>query len=141
MSESEDQASYQASYRASIAARNRKSALDERERRISILVTGLLGYSAFSNFFSGAVSIFALPLDAALCFLLGALYSLGVYRVYFKDDTRWWPVAVPAGLAIGILLLAWLGGMPRPIPLLLNIGLLVLVPIRRHAFSAAARGA
>jgi hypothetical protein len=73
--------------------------------------------------------------------IMGALYLLGVYRVWVKDDTRWWPVAVPAGISIAFLVLLWFGGMPRPIPLALNAALLALVPLRKRAVAAAVAAA
>jgi len=123
-------------YRAEIALRNRRRNLEERERKLSMAVFGLMTYSAFANFLAGAMSLSASPADAWLGLILGALYSLGVYRVWVKDDIRWWPVAVPAGICIAILVLAWVGGVHRPIPLLLNIVLLVLVPVRKRAVAA-----
>lgn len=124
------------SYRAGIALRNRRRTLEARERKLSMAVFGLMAYSAFSNFVAGAMSLGASPLDTGFGIVLGALYSLGVYRVWIKDDTRWWPVAVPAGISIAMLLLAWLVGAFRPVPLLLNVALLVLVPIRKRAVAA-----
>jgi hypothetical protein len=125
------------SRRAEIALRNRRRALDARERKLSMAVSGLMVYSAFANFLGGAMSMATSPLDAWLGLVLGALYSLGVYRVWAKDDTHWWPVAVPAGISITIILLAWAGGVRLPVPLVLNIVLLVLVPFRKRATIAA----
>ncbi|MGY1458613.1 hypothetical protein ACW5F0_08205 [Luteimonas sp. A534] len=124
------------SYRSEIALRSRRRVLDGRERKLSMAVFGLMAYSAFANFLGGVMALASSPVDAGLGFVLGILYSLGVYRVWSKDDTRWWPVAVPAGISIAILLLAWAGGLPRPIPIALNVALLVLVPLRRRAVAA-----
>jgi hypothetical protein len=124
------------SHRAEIAARNRRHALEARERKLSGAVFGLLGYSAFANFLVGVLTLSSSPVDSAISLILGTLYSIGAYRVWFKDDIHWWPVAVPAGISIAILLLAWLGGIHHPIPILLNTALLVLVPIRRRAVAA-----
>lgn len=122
--------------RADIAMRNRRRKLEARERKLTMAVFGLMAYSAFANVVSGIVLLTTSPFDAGLGFILGVMYSLGAYRIWFKDDTRWWPVAVPAGIAIVVLLLAWLGGVWHPFPLLLNTVLLVLVPIRRRALAA-----
>jgi len=124
------------SRRADIAMRNRRRTLESRERKLTMAVFGLMAYSAFANVVSGIVLLATSPLDAGLGLILGVLYSLGAYRIWFKDDTRWWPIAVPAGISIAVLMLAWLGGVQHPIPLLLNIVLLVLVPIRRRAVAA-----
>lgn len=124
------------SRRADIAMRNRRRTLESRERKLTMAVFGLMAYSAFANVVSGIVLLATSPLDAGLGLILGVLYSLGAYRIWFKDDIRWWPVAVPAGISVAVLILAWLGGVQHPIPLLLNIALLVLVPIRRRAVAA-----
>lgn len=126
------------SYRADIALRNRRRALDSRAHKISMAVFGLMAYSAFANIGGGVVILGSSPVDAGLRFILGALYSLGVYRVWAKDDTRWWPVALPAGICIAITLLAWLSNGLHPVPLLINVALLALVPIRKRAIAAAA---
>jgi hypothetical protein len=125
------------SYRAEIALRNRRRALNDRERKLSMAVSGLMVYSAFANFLAGAMAFASSPLDAWLGLILGGLYSLGVYRVWAKDDTRWWPVAVPACISISVIVLAWIGGVRLPVPLVLNVVLLILVPFRRRAAVAA----
>jgi hypothetical protein len=123
-------------HRAEIALRNRRRALESRERKLSMTVYGLMAYSAFANGVSGILLLGTSLADAWLGIGLGALYALGVYLVWAKDDTRWWPVAVPAGISIVAALMAWFGGVPHPIPLLLNIVLLILVPIRKRAVAA-----
>lgn len=125
-------------YRAEIALRNRRRALNERERKLSMAVSGLMVYSAFANFLGAAMAFSSSPLDVWLGLILGVLYSLGTYRVWVKDDTRWWPVAVPACISICVVVLAWFGEVRLPVPLLLNSALLVLVPLRRRAATAAA---
>lgn len=124
-------------HRAEIAMRNRRRTLEARERKLTMAVFGLMAYSAFANVVSGIALLTASPLDAGLGLILGVLYSFGAYRIWFKDDIRWWPVVVPAGIALAVLILAWLGGVRHPIPLLLNAVLLVLVPIRRRAVTAS----
>jgi hypothetical protein len=133
------------SYRSEVALRMRRRALDDRLRRFTAGVFGLMGYSAVSNFlatlgsFSGATEhqTFAL-FSVAFGLLLGALYSFGAYRVWFKDDIRWWPVAFPAGISIVLSLLAFVAGALALVPLVINVALLVMVPIRKRAAAAAA---
>jgi hypothetical protein len=120
-------------YRADIARRNRRRNAAARERKFSMAVVALLGYSAFSNFIGGLVMLQISPIDAGAGFVLGVLYSLGVYRTWFKDDTRWWPVAVPAMLSLLIAVLASFGGRYAYSPFFANIALLVLVPLRARA--------
>src|SRR3546814_2025362 len=76
--------------------------------------------------------------SVAFVLLLGSLYSCGAYRVWFKDDIRWWPVAIPAGISIVLSLLAFVSGALAFVPLLINVALLVLVPIRKRAAASAA---
>jgi hypothetical protein len=124
------------SFRADIVSRSRRRDVEARERRFTTAVFGLLAYSAFANCTSGLLLLGASPVDAAIGLILGPLYALGAYRAWFKDDTSWWPVAIPAGLTIALLSLAALGGVFRPIPILLNVILLVLVPLRSRAVAA-----
>src|SRR6476659_7196665 len=123
-------------WRAEIAARNRWRQLEARERKWTMAVFGLMGYSAFANVLAGVMAL-ASPSDAAIGFVLGALYAVGVYRVWLKDDTRWWPVALPAGLTIAFLAFVALGGSYHPIPVVLNVVLLALVPFRAKAAAKA----
>ena len=125
-------------YRSQIAIRNRLRIAESRERKLTMAVFGLMAYSAVGNAFTAIASIGVSPLDVGLGLVLAALYSLGVYRAWLKDDIRWWPVAVPAGISVTLLLLAWTVGVFKPIPLLLNAALLVLVPIRKRAAAAVA---
>ena len=127
-------------YRAEIALRNRRRKLESRNHKIMMVVFGLLAYSAFANFAAGAMQLIAgSGWDAGFAAFLGLLYVVGAYRVWIKGDTRWWPVALPAILSIVFLLLVWWAtGSLGLIPLLLNITLLVLVPIRARANAASA---
>ena len=126
--------------RAEIALRNRRRKVESRERKLTMAVFGLLAYSAFGNSVGGIMQLLQdSPWDAGVAFALAAFYLLGVYRVWLKDDTRWWPVALPAGLSIAWLLLVWWAiGKFLPIPLVLNVVLLVLVPLRAKASAALA---
>ena len=134
MNESEESTAW----RAEVAAKNRRLALEAKERKYSWGVIGLVGYSAFGNLLAGVIQLGKSPLDAVFGFLLGATYLFALYRVWAKDDIRWWPPGVPAMFSILFLLLAWAGGMPRPVPIALNILLLVLIPLRARAVKALA---
>ena len=123
--------------RHDVAARNRRYAIEGRLHKLTLLVAGLLAYSAFGNFVAAAMVVRTSPTDVWIGVVLGTLYALGVYRVWLKDDTRWWPVAVPAGLTIAWLLLVWWAtGIFAPIPIVLNAALLVLVPLRARTAAA-----
>ena len=135
MSENEEAAG---AYRAEIASRNRRRKAVSHERKLTAAVVGLLGYSAFSNFVAGVLALGTSPIDASAGFVLGALYSLGTYRAWFKDDTRWWPVAIPAGLSLALVVLAGIGGLYLPGPFVINLVLLGLVPFRARAVAALA---
>src|SRR3546814_19541577 len=103
-------------------------------------VFGLRADSAFANCLGVVMTLGNSPADAGRRLVLGFLYSFGAYRVWSKDDTRWWPVAIPAWISIAVLLLAWMGGFHRPMPILLNVVLFVIVPIRRRAAAARPDG-
>ena len=124
-------------FRAEIASRNRHWNAQARERKLTMAVFGLLAYSSFANFLGAVLTFSSSSIDAGIALVLGGLYALGAYRVWAKDDTRWWPVAIPASISVGLMLLVALAGVYRPLPLLLNLVLLVLVPIRAKAVAAA----
>lgn len=124
------------SMRADIALRTRRRRAESREQKFTYAVFGILAYSGVVNVATGISLLRASPIDAALGIVLGGLYVFGAYRAWFKDDTSWWPVAVPACFTIALLSLAALGGVFRPIPVLLNILLLILVPLRARAVAA-----
>lgn len=125
-----------ASHRADMALRSRRRFLESRFSKVTWALIGLLGYSAFSNLIAGAIALGKSPGSGAISIALGILYALGVYYVARMDDTPWWPVAVPAGIAIAIIILELLGGAFHLIPLVINIILLVLVPVRKRIFNA-----
>ena len=124
------------SFRAELDFRKRRRDAEAREWRFTTAVFGLLAYSAFANCVTGLLLVSKSPIDAGIGLVLGPLYALGVYRAWYKDDTSWWPVAIPAGITIALLSLAALGGVFRPLPILLNVVLLVLVPLRSRAVAA-----
>ena len=123
-------------HRAEIALRNRRRGLQDRERKLTYAVFGLMGYSAVANLLGGLGAALAnSPIDVAVGIALAALYGFGALRVW-KDDIGWWPVAVPAGISIVLVAAAWAAGLPMPVPLLINLALLVLVPLRARAAKA-----
>ncbi|MBB6064451.1 hypothetical protein [Pseudoxanthomonas broegbernensis] len=123
--------------RRNISERNRRLAVESRLHKLTMIIMGLMAYSAFGNFVGAVMVLGTSPIDFGVGLFFGMWYSFGVYRVWLKDDTRWWPVAVPACLTIVWLLLVWWAtGMFLPIPVLLNVALLVLVPIRARASAA-----
>ena len=126
------------SWRAQFAAKNRLRALENRERKYTWGVAGLVGFYSLSNLLSGVMLLGKSPLDAGIGILVGIAYLFACYRVWAKDDIRWWPPGIPATFSVVFLLLAWAGGMPRPVPIALNILLLILVPLRARAFNALA---
>lgn len=124
--------------RSAIALRNRRRLLEGKLHKLIMAIGGLMAYSAFGNIVGGIAVVGSLPWNGAFSLVLGGLYVLGTHRVWNKDDVRWWPVAVPAGISIAIQLLAWFGGALLPGPLLINAALLVLVPIRARASTSLA---
>ena len=64
----------------------------------------------------------------------GALYVFALYRTWAADDRRIWIIAVPATITILLVLTDFvMGARPSPVPLILNIALLVLIPLRGRA--------
>jgi hypothetical protein len=112
--------------RAEIAARSRQRAIDERIRKLSTAVAGLLAYSGFSNIWSGSLALMQSPVVALLVLGIGLLYAHGAYRVWMRNDLRWWPVLVPTCIVLAMESYAWLGGYRWPLPLLINSAILVL---------------
>src|SRR5690242_10891658 len=120
-----------ASYRT---RQNRYYELDSRARRYMGAVFGLLSYSAFSNFFVALAALVGAATQSvvnlwgvAISLVLGSLYTFGALRVWLKDDTRWWPVAIPACITLGLSAFLVLVGRPVIWPFVINIALLVLV--------------
>jgi len=125
-------------HRAEIALRNRRRRIEDKIRKLTMTVFGLTAYSAFSNLAVGIFYIANSPIDGGFGIFLGTLYAFAAFRVWRKDDTRWWPVAIPAVITILFTVLIWLAGTPAPIPILLNIALLIFTKLRRHACSQLA---
>jgi len=122
--------------RAEIALRNSRRKLESRERKLTMSVFGLTGYSAFSNLAAGVVNLIGGSIaDAALGLIFGSLFAFAAYRVWVKDDPRWWPVGIPAIASALLSLLLLVGGLPTYVPLAIGILLLILLPIRRRALA------
>ena len=130
----QDAATYEQDRRAEIALRNRRRKLERRERKLTMAVFGLTGYSAVSNLAAGVGALLGAGVaDAVLAAILGSLFAFAAYRVWVKDDPRWWPVGVPATINVLLSLLLILGGLHKYVPLAIGLGLLVLIPIRKRA--------
>ena len=122
--------------RAEIARRNVRRKLESRERKLTMSVFGLTGYSAFSNFAAGVVNLMGGSIaDAVLGLIFGSLFAFGAYRVWVKDDSRWWPVGIVATASLLLSLLLLIGGLPTYVPVAIGIALLILIPMRRRALA------
>lgn len=128
--------------RADISYRNKRRDCEARHYKAMVLTFGMLTYAGFSNLAAGVVELFAgLPMLAGAIFslVLGALFALGAYRVWVKDDPRAWFVVLPTVLWLALIVLDWQQtGFPPPVPLILGIALLVLVPVRKKTSAALA---
>lgn len=119
-------------FRRDIATRDRRRALQSQDYNLMLATIGILAYSAFSYLmmFAGVLLRGAL-IDAAINGVLGALYVFAAYRVWARDDRRWWVVALPAGLSLLLILVCWIAGLGvAVIALGLNVGLFVLLALR-----------
>lgn len=119
--------------RAEIALRNRRRKLEDKVRKFTMTVFGLAAYSAVANLLAGIFALVSSPIDAGFGLVLGGLYAFAAYRVWIKDDTRRWPVVVPAAITILLAAIAWLGGMVAPGPIVFNVALLIAAQLRRRA--------
>jgi len=128
-----DEGSPEYARRTEIALRNRRRKLDDKVRKFTMAVFGLAAYSAAANLAAGIFVLVSSPIDAGFGLVLGSLYAFAAYRVWIKDDTRWWPVVVPAAITIVFAAIAWLGGMRAPGPLVFNVALLISAQLRRRA--------
>jgi hypothetical protein len=126
--------------RAEIARQTRKRILVEKDRRIMMALFGIMTYLGVSNLIFGVITLFGGDLawvDGILMCAFGAMFAYGAFRVWARDDTRWWIVLVPAGsLLILAALLLLSGVLPSPVPTLLCIALLILVALRRKTLAA-----
>ena len=130
----EDATTYGQDHRAEIALRNRRRKAESRERKLSMTVFGLTAYTAVSNLAAGGGALLSGAIaDAVLAIVLGSLFAFAAYRVWVKDDPRWWPVGVPTTINVLLSVLLILGGLHTYLPLAIGIAVLVLIPIRKRA--------
>ena len=130
----EDVTTPEQDHRAEIALRNRRRKLENRERKLTKAVFGLSAYTAVSNLIGGVGALLGgvVP-DAIFSLILSSIFAFAAYRVWIKDDPRWWPVGVPATINVLLSLLLILVGIPAYIPLAIGILLLILIPFRKRA--------
>ena len=122
--------------REEIAARSRKRIIEERIRNLSTGVAGLLAYSSFSNIWSGVFLFLISPAMATYILLIGLFYAHGAYRVWLRNDLRWWPILVPTNIVLATELYAWFEGYRWPIPILINSTILILFYLLRRTVAA-----
>lgn len=122
--------------RADIARRSRHRAADARDRRVALAMFGLTAYQGASHLIVGMLVLTGL--DAIVAAVFGVLFGFAAYRIWMRDDLRWWVPALPAilSLFLGAFVLA-AGHVPAPVPVLLNLALLALIPMRRRTSAAA----
>jgi hypothetical protein len=127
--------------RFEIARRNQRRALESRDYKLMMAMFGIVGYSAVMNFLAGVVNIFAVNGSVAVAIsgvVLGVLYALAAYQVWFKSRPSWWLIALPAVITIVTSIVAILAGTFGFLALLLNVALIVLIPLRVSAQRALA---
>jgi hypothetical protein len=69
----------------------------------------------------------------------GSLYAVAAFEAWFKQYPKWWLIVLPAVLAIVLAVASFIAGTMAIAPLLLNVIVLVLIPLRvkhRNALSA-----
>ncbi len=130
-----------AHHRAEIAARSRQRVLDERVRKYATGVAGLLAYSSVSNIWGAILAVSLSPWVAIFLSVIGLLYANGAYRVWVRNDLRWWPVLAPTCIVIAMESYAWLGSYRWPLPLLINITIVVLFFLLKRTVSERRNGA
>lgn len=131
-------------HRAEIAQRNRRRIADARDRRLMLAMFGIAACQGFWNLLLGAGAVLggeAAMLDAGIMLALGAMFAFAAYRIWSRDDTRWWVPALPAGLVLILPVVMLFAGylyLPSPFFMVLDIAMLILIPIRRRTNAAAA---
>lgn len=121
--------------RRDIATRDQRRQLGAHDYRLMLAMVGILAYSAFGNAMS-TIAAFGQGqwVAVAISGVFAALYGFAIFRLWAKNDTRAWIVALPAGLAVVLIVIGMLRGMPGGIvPLILNLALLALIPLRARA--------
>ena len=125
-------------YREISKLRDKHRALEMKEHRLKLAISGFMAYSAISHVLNAALTYSSSPLDAGLAVFLALLFGFAFYRVWIKDDSRMWPVAVPSGIVIlasGIV--AFISAMAI-IPVVLHSVVIFLVYLRKKAIAAVA---
>jgi hypothetical protein len=125
-------------YREMSVMRDKHRALEAKEHRLKLAIAGFMAYSSISHLISAGLGYSTSPIDAGFAVFFAALFGFAFYRVWFKDDSRWWPVAIPSGMVILISSLAAFVSPLAIIPVLLHSFVLVLVYIRKKCIIAVA---
>ncbi|RDS79810.1 hypothetical protein DWU98_15285 [Dyella monticola] len=118
------------SRRSEIALRNQRRDLGERDHKLMMFMFGVLAYSAFANSVVGVVRFFTSSpslMSTISSLVLGVIYAVAAHHVWTSKSPRWWLIALPAVLTIGIIAATLLFS---PIALALNIALLAVIPFR-----------
>ena len=124
-----------AAARREIANRDRRRALESHSYRLTLAAVGILAYSTFGYVMTGIGTLtHGLLIPTIIFAVIGALYVFALYRTWAADDRRVWVIAVPATITILLVLTDFVtGARPSPVPLILNVALLVLIPLRARA--------
>jgi hypothetical protein len=125
-------------YREICVMRDKHRALEAKEHRLKAAIAGFMAYSTISHLISAALGYSTSPVDAGFAVFFAILFSFAFYRVWIKDDSRWWPVAIPSGM---VILISGLVAFVSPlaiIPVLLHTFVLVLVYLRKKSIIALA---
>ncbi|MFZ5636170.1 MAG: hypothetical protein ACOY82_06235 [Pseudomonadota bacterium] len=125
---------------ADIARRNRKRNVEARDRRLMLLLFGMMAFigtmgtiGSVIEFAEGVVD----PWVLGQGFGLSMLYLLAASRLWFHDDMRLWVVAAPIVIPmIAMAVEVALGLSPPGVPVF-NLLMLGLVLLRRRTLAAA----
>jgi hypothetical protein len=129
-------------HRASIARRNQRRALEERDYKLTITMFSIVGYLGFTNLIGGVagalhvkeggVFAFQAVVDLVLC----ALYVAAAREVWFKQLPRWRLVVLPATISIVLAAAFFRINYLTILPFLLGVTLIALIPARLKARNA-----
>jgi hypothetical protein len=125
-------------YREICMIRDKHRALEAKEHRLKLAIAGFMAYSAISHIISASLTYSTSPIDSGFAIFFAILFSFSFYRVWIKDDSRWWPVAIPSGMVILISALAAFVSPLAIIPVLLHSFVLFLVYLRKKSITAVA---
>jgi hypothetical protein len=128
----------QGNFRAEVIRRNQRRKLDDRDHKLMMAMFGILGYSSVMNLVVGVLTVVrgGNVVDAVSGIVLGILYGLAAHQVWFKSTPKWWLIVVPSAISMTLAVASILLGVFAIVPLLLNAGLLALIPIRIRAKKA-----